>query len=169
MNINIKQCSHYLAAFLMFIAITVNAEHAQLTWTWQLDRAMLNDSVVSISIDGQAISHYEFSCDLSDALLETEEDESSATIDSVVTDSNPEGLLVVTCMFGAHSEQISIIDPFQNKRHAEFSKVGSYFVDWHLNDDQLWIKYDESCEKKDNDVCDVPFLTVEMPWPVIKE
>jgi len=168
MSISIKRLNQVLSICLALIVAPVSAQQ-HLNWTWQLDRSAFNDSLISILIDEKSTSSYEFSCDLSGALLETSDEESSATINTVVTELNPEGLLVVTCRVGAHSEQIVIIDPFQNKQDVEFIKVGSYFVDWSLNDGQLWLKYDEPCQEIESKVCDIPFSTVDMIWPSIKQ
>ncbi|MEH6502825.1 MAG: hypothetical protein V7682_02865 [Cycloclasticus sp.] len=137
----------------------------RVTWKWQLEHAALYDSVLSITQDKKQLSTHEVACDLSSAMSNDRYDESAATIDIVVTKLKPDGILVVTCTVGAHSEQVLIIDPSQDEKHYEFIKVGSYFVDWYVNDGQLWIRYDEPCKIKQNNECDVSFSTIEMSWP----
>ena len=134
-------------------------------WKWQLEHAALYDSVLSITQDEKQISTHEVACDLSSAMSNDIDDEPAATIDIVVTKLKPDGILVVTCTVGAHSEQILIVDPFKDEKYNEFIKIGSYFVDWYVNDGQLWIRYDEPCEIKQNNECDVSFSTMEMSWP----
>jgi len=143
------------------ITIFATSVHA-LDWSWQLERSDLYDSVISISRDNGLLTNHEFACDLSDALI-TESAEPAATVDSVVTQSSPRGVLIVSCFVGAHSEQLVIIDPMNDKQTRVFEIVGSYFVDWSIDAGRVLIRYDRPCES--TNVCDIPFITVEQQWP----
>jgi len=162
---NIKQYNKYLLACLILLVTGfVSAEQNKIKWSWKIERAEFYDSVISITSDNHELKHYQFACDLSDALPEPINDETSATINIVHTEAKPNGLLVITCNVGAHSERIVVIDPLNDEPDALFVKTGSYFVDWRVGDGELLIRYDEPCKPAESKSCDVPFSTVEMPW-----
>ena len=134
-------------------------------WAWQLESATIFESVIAIKqADGNIIRH-NFHCDLTDAL--NEKTELSSTIETVTPTSHPKGALVVTCYRGANAEMLAIIDPLEEK--IVYKKMGSYFIDWHLEDGKIVIDYDKSCEDTKDKVCpddpDNQFVTVSQPWP----
>ena len=134
-------------------------------WSWQLERSSLYESVVSIKQGKESLFEQEFSCDLSDALLQ-KTDDSTATVEVVVTKSKPKGVLIVTCAVGAHSERIVVLDPFKIEGKKVYEATGSYFADWALQEDgRIMIRYDKPCEDKGDEVCEIPFSTVEPLWP----
>jgi hypothetical protein len=134
-------------------------------WAWQLESATIFESVIAIKqADGTIIRH-NFQCDLTDAL--NEKTELSSTIETVTPTSHPNGVLVVTCYRGANAEMLAIIDPLEQK--VVYKKMGSYFVDWHLEDGKIAIDYDKPCEDTKDKICsddpDNQFVTVSQPWP----
>lgn len=134
-------------------------------WAWQLESATIFESVIAIKqADGTIIRH-NFQCDLTDAL--NEKTELSSTIETVTPTSHPNGVLVVTCYRGANAEMLAIIDPLEEK--VVYKKMGSYFVDWHLEDGKIAIDYDKPCEDTKDKICsddpDNQFVTVSQPWP----
>lgn len=151
----------YLAIFLTLFTNSALA----VDWAWQLESATIFESSIAIKqADGSIIRH-KFQCDLTDAL--NEKTELSSTIETVTPISHPDGVLVVTCYRGANAEMIAIIDPLEDK--VVYKKMGSYFVDWHLEDGKMIIDYDKPCENTKEKVCsddpDNQFVTVSQPWP----
>jgi len=145
----------------LFVALLSTFVYA-VDWAWQLEHSDLYDSLISINrADGSHTTH-EFSCDLGDALGKVS-DEPAATVDRVITHSKPNGIFIVSCFVGAHSEQLVIIDPLSEKQAPAFKIVGSYFVDWSIDAGQVLIRYDVPCES--DNVCETPFITVEQQWP----
>ena len=150
----------YFVLFFCFFSVPALA----VDWSWHLERASLYDSVVSVKQGENQLFKLEFSCDLSDALLEKPEDPAS-TVNIVVTALKPKGYLIVTCTVGAHSEQIVILDPFKNGDKKVFEKVGSYFAEWALEEGKIIIRYDQPCDDTAGELCEIPFSTVEKRWP----
>lgn len=151
----------YLAVFLTLFANSALA----VDWAWQLESATIFESSIAIKqADGSIIRH-KFQCDLTDAL--NEKTELSSTIETVTPISHPDGVLVVTCYRGANAEMLAIIDPLEDK--VVYKKMGSYFVDWHLEDGKIIIDYDKPCENTKEKLCsndpDNQFVTVSQPWP----
>lgn len=134
-------------------------------WAWQLESATIFESVIAIKQADGAIIRHNFQCDLTDAL--NEKTELSSTIETVTPTSHPNGVLVVTCYRGANAEMLAIIDPLEEK--VVYKKMGSYFVDWHLEDGKIAIDYDKPCEDTKDKICsddpDNQFVTVSQPWP----
>ncbi len=151
----------YLALFLSLFSTSALA----VDWAWQLESATIFESTIAIQHDDGNISRHQFQCDLTDAL--NEKTELSSTIETVVPISHPDGVLIVTCYKGARTEMIAIIDPLEDK--VVYKKIGSYFVDWRLEDGKVIIDYDMPCEDTKNKTCsqdpDNEFVTVSQPWP----
>ena len=79
--------------------------------------------------------------------------------------SNPEGLLVVTCNVGAHSQHIAIVDPASKSHRTVFERSGSYFVKWEIEDGELWISYDQACDGGPSVDCPDGFETIFEQYP----
>ena len=133
-------------------------------WSWQLDRAGFDESQISIHQQDQAIASYTIECDLSDANTEVD-DEEMPSVDKVITSEHPNGLLAVVCNIGAHSKEVLLFDPLSNSEQAVYTKTGSYYADWKLKEDALWIIHDQPCTQADESNCDAPFEQVEFPLP----
>jgi hypothetical protein len=150
----------YLSLLLTLFSSTALA----VDWAWQLESATIFESVIAIQQAEGNISRYKFQCDLTDAL--NEKTELSSTIETATPASHPDGVLIVTCYKGAHTEMITIVDPMEDK--AVYKKLGSYFVDWRLEDGEIIIEYDRPCEGAKDKACTDPdngFVTISQPWP----
>lgn len=134
-------------------------------WHWQLDYHNFNDSQLSVYRDQRRIAQYQLDCNLEPSDPESEsEDGEGARVDVVYPAGHRAGLLVVACPVGAHSVQLALFDPLINRDSALFYKVGSFFADWELRGDQLWVLYDQPCTRPDETSCEIPFETIELPW-----
>ncbi len=154
----------YLVFLIISLSLLSRPVYA-IDWAWQLENASIFESVIAIKqADGTIIRHH-FQCDLTDAL--NEKTELSSTIEAVTPTSHPDGVLVVTCYRGANTEMIAIIDPLEDS--VVYKKIGSYFVDWHLENGKIIIDYDKPCEDTKEKLCtDDPnnqFVTVSQSWP----
>ncbi len=134
-------------------------------WAWQLESATVFESVIAIQQADGSIRRHKFQCDLTDAL--NEKTEMSSTIETVLPTSHPDGVIIVTCYKGAQSEMIAIIDPLKDK--VVYKKLGSYFVDWRLEEGKIIVDYDMPCEDTKNKTCaddpDNQFVTISQTWP----
>ncbi len=127
-------------------------------WSWTLEHTAIGDSSISIQNKDNRIRHHQFGCNLSEAvkgkqitgydLSEDLVDEQAATISTVFTSGYPKGLLVVTCIIGAHSEKIVVIDPSKSGQQVIFRENGDYFVEWKLTSGELYISYDRKTFNK---------------------
>ncbi|MDG1820957.1 MAG: hypothetical protein P8H24_03865 [Methylophilaceae bacterium] len=133
-------------------------------WAWQLESATVFESVVTIKKANGYLTRYPFQCDLTDALNENAQQ--SSTIQIVVPNSHPKGLLILSCHQGEHAQILSIIDPFKNK--VVYKRNGRYFVDWRLEDGKLVIEYDRPCENTQDNAClddNSDLMTTADTWP----
>jgi hypothetical protein len=119
---------------------------------------------VSIYKRDRLLGIYNFSCDLTDA-GEGDNGDSNARLNLVKLDSNPEGLLLITCNVGAHSQQINIIDLARKSNLPVFSETGSYMADWEIQDGELWLSYDQPCETGISVECPDGFETIFVQYP----
>jgi hypothetical protein len=124
----------------------------------------ISESRMSIYRRDLPFGIFNFSCDLTDA-GEEKTNESNASINLVQLDSRPDGLLVVTCNVGAHSQQVNIIDLSSTSNLPAFSKTGSYIADWEIQDGELWIRYDQPCETGVSVECPDGFETIFVQYP----
>lgn len=154
------QWAPYVGAFFACFSTSALA----IDWAWQLENATVFESVIAIQHADGSIGRHQFQCDLTDAL--NEKTEMSSTIEPVVPHSHPDGVLIVTCYRGEHAEMIAIIDPLENE--VVYKKMGSYFVDWRLENGNIIIDYDTPCEVTKDNTCTGPnnqYVTVSQPWP----
>lgn len=114
------------------------------TWSWHVLSGGLDESRVAIYRKQDLVGIYNFSCDLTTA-VDSDVPAADASLQLVKPASNPEGLLVVTCNVGAHSQHIAIVDPTSKSNRAVFERTGSYFANWEIEEGELWISYDQPC------------------------
>ena len=128
------------AAFVFMLLVCCGsalADHkAGANWSWHVISGGFDESRVAVYNKQILIGIFKFSCDLSGAKA-GDVPNSDASLNLVKTDSHADGLLVVTCNQGAHSQYLAIIDPAFNTGQPLFARTGSYFVNWEL-EQGLW-------------------------------
>jgi hypothetical protein len=154
-----------LVLLLAACVVNVNADHkADAPWSWHIVSAGLDESRISVYRRDQLLGIYNLSCDLTD-LNEGPRIENNASLNLVQIESRPQGLLLITCNLGAHSQQVAIIDLASKSNQPVFSISGSYFADWELEDGKLWIRYDRPCDGGLSAECPDGFETVYVQYP----
>ena len=140
------------------------ADHSAGGLAWHALSSGIGESRIAIYDGRQMIGIYDLDCDLT---IPPEEDprEGGATLEMAYPDSHPHGLLLITCDLGAHSQLLSIIDPRVRSRRPVYSRGGSYFVSWELQDGELWISYDRPCAGGESSACPSGFETLFEPLP----
>ena len=133
-------------------------------WSWHIVSGGSDESRISIYRRDTLIGIYDFTCDMTDATQGTQ-NENGPTINLVEPDASPAGLLITTCNVGAHSRQISVIDLTRKSKQPVFSRTGSYFADWELQDGELWISYDQPCETGPTVDCPDGYETQFVKYP----
>jgi hypothetical protein len=103
------------------VALADHEDGAQ--WSWHVFSGGLDESRVSIYRQKNLIGIFNFSCDLTTA-VDGEMPDADASLQLVKPASNPEGLLVVTCNVGAHSQHIAIVDPASKSHRTVFERSG---------------------------------------------
>ena len=147
------------------------ADHdASKGWSWHVLSAGFDESRVSLYQAERLHGIYQFDCDLTAVEAEAgsqeaADEESAAAIEWVRTSANPDGLMLVTCNVGAHSQRLSIIDPALPATEPAFAVTGSFFVDWELQDGELWLSFDELCETGPSAECPDGYVTVFQAFP----
>lgn len=159
-----KKCCK-LMLLMLALASGALADHKNgTTWSWHVLSAGLDESRVAIYDKKALVGIFDFSCDLtSDG--EGDMRETDASLELVQPSSNPEGLLVVTCNVGAHSQYLAIVDPTRKTNQPVFAETGSYFAKWELQDGELWISYDYPCDTGMSVECPDGFETVFVQYP----
>ena len=133
-------------------------------WSWHIVSGGIGESRVSIFRRDRLIGIYDITCDLTMA-VEGSRENAEATINLVDLDSNPAGLLLITCNVGAHSRQIAVIDLASKSTRPALVRTGSYFADWEVQDDELWISYDRPCDTGPTVECPDGYETVFEAFP----
>ena len=142
-----------------------NADHEpDAHWSWHVVSAGADESRLSVYRASTLLGIYNISCDLTDA-REGESVEDGASLNLVRPLSSPEGLLVITCNVGAHSQLITIIDLTRKSKQPVFSATGSYAATWEIQDGELWVGYDEPCDTGPSVDCPDGFETVFVKYP----
>ena len=155
----------YLALLISVFCAGANADHKpDADWSWHVLSGGISESRVWIYRRDKPFAIFNFSCDLTDA-VEGENSEGNASLNLVRPDARPDGLLVITCNAGAHSQQVNIIDLSSTSKLPAFSKTGSYIADWEIQDGELWIRYDQPCETGVSVECPDGFETVFEQFP----
>ena len=155
----------YIAFLLLAICADASTDHkAGAPWSWHVLSAGLDESRVAIYRQQQLIGIFDFSCDLTTADAGAVPG-NDASLNLVQSQTNPEGLLIVTCNVGAHSQYIAIIDPTSKLNRPVFSRTGSYFVKWELEDGELWISFDQPCDEGPSVECPDGFESIFVQYP----
>ncbi len=131
-------------------------------WHWKLIKASMHESILGI-YHGKHLTHrYHIGChlDYQEEDLDTAE---SSKIEKVISTNNNDGLLLLTCIQGAHSKLIEIYDPKIEQSAPVFSQYGAYYAGWEKRDGQLIIYYDQACQSTSNDCLE--YQRVEFKWP----
>lgn len=153
-----------LTALLACCATAGADEKLGYEWTWHILSAGADESRLSIYQGDHLFGIYDLACDLTDA-SDGERQNGNASINLVRPDTNPEGLMVVSCNLGAHSQQVTIIELARHSREPVFSATGSYSASWELQDGELWIGYDKPCDVGPSVDCPDGFETVWVRYP----
>ena len=161
MNIN----RHSLIALLFgACCVNVGAGHKDnAPWSWHIRSAGSDESRIAIYRGDKPLGNFDISCDLTD-VREGPQVENGASLNRVQIDSHPDGLLLITCNVGAHSQMISIIDLASKANEPVFSVTGSFFAKWELQDGALWISYDRPCEAGLSVECPDGFETIFLQY-----
>ena len=130
--------------------------------SWHVVSAGLDESRVAIYREKTLVGIFDFACDLT---ATSEPGDNGSGLQLVYPASNPEGLLIVTCDVGAHSQHIAIIDPAKKSHKAVFSRTGSYFANWEIQVGELWISFDRACDTGPTVECPDGFETLFEPYP----
>ena len=154
-------------SLLLVFAICAGAQADHKTGAplaWHIVSGGLDESRVAIYRQQELVGIFDFACDLTDA-VDGDTQEASASLNLVQTESNPEGLLIVTCNVGAHSQHLAVIDPLSKSSRPVFTRTGSYFVNWEVQDGELWISFDQACDTGPTVECPDGFETVFVRYP----
>ena len=157
----------YLAfAILLLSGLTrVGADHdSGAPWSWHVVSGGLDESRVAFYREQELIGIFNFSCDLTGA-VDSETEPNGASLELVRPDSHPDGLLLLKCNLGAHSQHLAIIDPALKSRQVVFTETGSYFIAWELQDGELWISYDRPCDTGPTVDCPDGYETIFVRYP----
>lgn len=131
---------------------------------WNLLSSDFESSKIEIHRDQQVIAEYDLNCDVSESLAPNSEQLSGEmnTVGLAVTPSNPQGFVISSCRFGAHSKQLSIYDLKSKRQDPVWEKTGSYFAEWSINENyELVLSYDKPCNVES---CEAPFVRVDVVW-----
>ncbi len=154
-----------LAFLIAACCVSVSADHkADAPWSWHVLSSGLDESRLSVYRRDQLLGIFNLSCDLTDA-AEGPAVENGASLELVRIDSHPEGLLLITCNVGAHSQQVAIIDLAAKSNQPVFSTTGSYIAKWEVQDGELWIGYDRPCAEGIGVECPDGFETIFVQYP----
>jgi hypothetical protein len=133
-------------------------------WSWHVQSAGADESLLSVYQRDHLLGIYDIDCDLTD-LSEGERVDGNGSLNLVKPDSRAEGLLVILCNVGAHSQQVTIIDLARKSTRPAFTATGSYTASWELQDGELWIGYDEPCDTGPTVECPDGFATNFVQYP----
>lgn len=156
-----------LASLLLYLAACSSAlaDHdIGAPLAWHVVSGGLDESRIAIYRQQELIGIFDFACDLT-AVANGNLQENGASLTLVQPESNPNGLLIVTCNAGAHSQHIAVIDPMSKSNRPVFARTGSYFASWEIQDGELWISYDQACDTGPTVDCPDGFETVFEPYP----
>lgn len=170
--INSRFLTPYLAVILFISVAQASTQNTRLNdkhtiinsdqWSWKLLSHSMYESKVAIYFNNHLVKQYLVECNLANDNQDSQSDESSK-IEKVTTNNNHTGLLLVTCISGAHSKLIEIYDPTALNEAPVFSKFGAYYAGWEKRNGQLFVFYDQACKANSKD-CQ-QFEKVEILWP----
>jgi hypothetical protein len=153
-----------LSSLLLWCALAGADHQPDAQWSWHVVSAGADESRLSVYRASTPLGIYDISCDLTD-VREGERGEDNASLNLVSPVSSPEGLLLINCNVGAHSQMITIIDLTRKSKQPVFTAIGSYSATWEIQDDELWIGYDEPCDTGPTVECPDGFETVFVQYP----
>lgn len=161
----------FLAITLFISTIEANARNSSTNnaplpkssqWQWKLINSSMYQSNIGIYLDSQLIRQYVVDCNLDNQENDELSDESSQ-IEKVLSKNNHKGLLLVTCIHGAHSKLIEIYDPHLEQTGPVFTKYGAYSAGWEKRNGKLFIYYDQVCKSRSS-TCQ-QYEKIESVWP----
>ncbi|MCP4332753.1 MAG: hypothetical protein GY785_08870 [Gammaproteobacteria bacterium] len=161
---NSRKIRSLLLPLLACCTLAVADHKPAADWSWHVVSAGADESRLSVYQQDQLLGIYNLSCDLTD-VSEGQGVDDNANINLVKPESNPEGLLVISCNVGAHSRQITIIELARHSKKSVFSATGSYTASWEIQDGELWIGYDEPCDAGLSVDCPDGFVTTFVQYP----
>lgn len=153
---------------LLFLVSTslVRAEYdPAAALSWQLESSGIFESRLAVYQFEQVLGIYSIDCDLTDANAGAG-DMDYAKINVAGFEARPAGVLIVICSVGAHSQQLSIIDPQHEPGEVAYSVTGSYTASWELQDGELWLGFDEPCDTGPTVECPDGFANTFVQYPV---
>ncbi len=153
-----------LIALAALATAAVAAVHGADGLSWHALSSGIGESRIAVYDGERMIGIYDLECDLTVA-PEPDPREGGATLEMAYPESYPQGLLLITCDLGAHSQLLSIIDPQVKSKRPAYSRDGSYFVSWELQDGELWISYDRPCADGESSACPDGYETLFEPFP----
>ena len=159
----------YFTVLIAWLAITAtsNVASSSQNYRWKLGAFDFNSSVINIFKGNKLLRAYTIDCDASEATINSldQEDAESNTIDIITLSEKSTALLIVNCRVGAHSRQLSVYNLATNHSEPVWLKTGSYFAEWKIKNNNLWLIYDRPCSSNS---CVSPFKTEEEQWNPIK-
>ncbi len=94
---------HNLLLPLLVWCTLAGADHKpDADWSWHVVSAGADESRMSVYRGDRLLGIYDLACDLTD-VSEGSHSDNGASLDLVRLESNPEGLLLISCNVGAHS------------------------------------------------------------------
>ncbi|MFT5225821.1 MAG: hypothetical protein ACI9YO_003298 [Gammaproteobacteria bacterium] len=132
--------------------------------SWKLLSTDWYSSKIAVIRDNQRIAEYDLYCDMTEALTPVPEqlDGEKNKVGLVVTHSNPQGLVVISCRSGVHSKQLSVYDLESKSQQPVWEETGSYYGEWSINQHyDLVLSYDEPCRKLN---CLSRFVQKDVIW-----
>lgn len=149
---------------LLVSAIALADHESGAELAWHAVAGGLDQSRVAIYRGQRLLGIYDFDCDLTGiGAVDTEFE--GAAIELLRPRSHPEGLLVISCNVGAHSQHLAIVDPGDKAARPAFAVTGSYFAGWEIEDGELWISYDRACDSGPTVECPDGFETLFESFP----
>jgi hypothetical protein len=130
--------------------------------SWTLVSADLYLSQIRVFRDNKKLSDYLFDCDLIVDDIENDDADRANSIDLIVTDDYPAGLLIGQCNVGAHSRKLTVYDlslaSMEKIQRPLWEATGSFSAGFEYKDGEIYLFYDKRCEMVG---CGNNFLTVK--------
>ncbi len=155
----------FLLTIMLLSACASAPPQAPERWRWIVAETGFAASTVEVLRSGALLTTIDVACDLSDAKARRSdtEEHTSSRVEAIYGTPYPNGLLIISCPTGAHSERIDVYDPAGRGATPVYSRVGSYFVDWRIDHGVLLVSYDLPCDAEDRATasCGMAFHAVE--------
>jgi hypothetical protein len=153
-----------LIPLLAWCAIAAADHRPDADWSWHVAAAGGDESRLSVYRREELFGIFDIACDLTDA-VDGESADGNASISLLRPDTHPEGLLVIVCNVGAHSQMLTVVDLEQRSTQPAFTVTGSYSASWELQDGELWIGYDAPCDTGPTVDCPDGYKTTFVHYP----